>query len=65
MPQYDYKCQACNFVFYTIHAVAEHRPQHVCPMCTGIAQQIFISAPLTQIQGLPKNRFNKREVRYE
>jgi len=48
MPQYDYQCQECNYLFTEMHTIANRqRPEKKpCPKCEKKQVKKIISSPL-------------------
>lgn len=41
MPNYDYKCQRCNFCFSKIRSMKESALPAKCPKCEGMGRRSF------------------------
>jgi putative FmdB family regulatory protein len=58
MPYYDYECNDCNNPFDIYRSIKVAAGNVVCPKCGSLdTRQVYKKAPMTSVQGLPKDRF--------
>ena len=64
MPNYDYRCQACDYRFEKLQAFGEE-PVTTCPQCQGVLIRVIHPAPAIFRGGAPSKKRTQKQGKYE